>query len=437
MAETRKVILFADHTAKLGGGELALLNLITHLDLSRYKPVVVLASDGPLVEKLRAHDLETHVLPLERSIVDTRKETLSLGTLMRAKQLKSCFLYAIRLAWFLRARGASLIHTNSLKSDIYGGMAGRMAGVPVLWHVRDHIDNLYLPNAAAILFRALARILPNVVVTNSLSTQRRLRVWRTNRTAVVHSGVVENSNEGHVAVVHDGFDPQAFAVDVAGPTPDRSMSGPLVVLVGRIAEWKGQHIFLRAAASVLKQYPETRFWIVGAPLFGEHEYERSLHTLCEELGIVAQVDFLGFREDVGYILAQADILVHASTLSEPFGQVVIEAMAAGKPIIATDGGALPEIVESGRTGLLVPMGSAEAMSRAITSLLADPVRAEEMGRQGRQRVLEQFTIMHTVNKVEAIYGRMLGENKPPHVSASLKAGTATTLLERTKPGASS
>ncbi|MBV9849762.1 MAG: glycosyltransferase, partial [Armatimonadetes bacterium] len=117
-------ILYLDHTAKMGGGEVALLNLASALDRARFKPVVVLGSDGPLVSKLRTAGVEAHVMPLDTSVVDTRKDNLGWRSLLKARQIAHCLGYAVRLARWARHRGVAIIHTNSLKADLYGGLAG-------------------------------------------------------------------------------------------------------------------------------------------------------------------------------------------------------------------------------------------------------------------------------------------------------------------------
>ena len=388
-----KTILFLDHTAKMGGGEVALLGLVRALDRSRFTPIVALASAGPLCEKLQAAGVETHVLLLDSSIVEARKDNLGYKSLFRFRQASLCIAYAVRLARFARRHGVHLIHTNSLKADVYGGLAGRLARIPVLWHVRDIIGDGYLPSSLATLFRVLIKILPRQVIANSESTRRHLRPARANSVPVVYSGVSDERLTDPVLSGSSG--------------PQGQGSPQTIALVGRIADWKGQHIFLRAAALVRDQFPQARFQIIGAPLFGENEYERSLHRTVCDLGLGDCVEFLGFREDVPVLLAGADLVVHASTLGEPFGQVVIEGMAAGKAVIATDGGALPEIVIPGVTGLLVPMGDAPAMAGAMAALLSDPARAAAMGAAGRERVRERFTIGHTVRKLEGIYEFLL------------------------------
>ncbi len=398
-----KTILYADHTAKLGGGEIALLNLVMALDQTRYRPLVVLAEDGPLVEKLRAAKIETTILPLDAALRETRKDTLGAGSLLKLAQIKTLLAYSRELARFAKAQKADLIHTNSLKSDIYGGVAGRLTGIPVLWHIRDSINADYLPGLVASGFRLLSRLLPRAVVANSHSTLRQLWPKRVKSGAVVYSGVP-------MEVVHDGYVEEEVAAGVSSEAGTWH-SPPVVALIGRIAEWKGQHVFLRAAAAARHRFPDTRYWIVGAPLFGEYEYERALHEMTEQLGMTDRVEFLGFRDDVAKLMSQIDIVVHASTLGEPFGQVVIEGMAAGKPLVATDGGALPEIVIPGETGYLVTMGSAEEMALALERLLADPAGAQAMGQAGRRRVERLFTIRQTARKMEAVYDALFARRR--------------------------
>ena len=402
-AASPKIILYADHTAKLGGGEIALLNLVTALDQTKYRPLVVLAEEGPLVEKLRAAGIETTILPLDPALRETRKDTLGTGSLLKLGQMKILLAYSRELARFAKAQRADLIHTNSLKSDIYGGVAGRLARIPVLWHVRDSINADYLPGVVASGFRLLSRLLPQVVVANSQSTLRQLWPKKSKLGAVVYSGVP-------IEVVHDGYVEEDV---VAGEAESSASWGrpPVVALIGRIAEWKGQHVFLRAAAAARRRFPDTRYWIIGAPLFGEYEYERSLHAMTEQLGMTDRIEFLGFRDDVARLMPQIDIVVHASTLGEPFGQVVIEGMAAGKPLVATDGGALPEIVIPGETGYLVAMGSAEEMASALERLLADPAQARAMGQAGRRRVERLFTIRQTARKMEAVYDALFARRR--------------------------
>jgi len=401
-------VAILDHTANLGGGEIALLNLVRCLDAGRYRPLVVLFSDGPLRQKLHDAGIAVSIFPLDRRIVDTRKDSLGGRTLLRIWELLLAALFVWRLSSELRRRRIDIVHTNSLKSDILGGAAAKLAGIPVIWHVRDRIDSDYLPGPAVRVFRWLARWLPTCVIANSAATLRTLERQSSPDTPAAPQGP---RVPPHYHVVHDGAD----ASQVTAERKEEN-AAPLVGLVGRISPWKGQHIFLKAASLVRSQFPQAKFQIIGAALFSESEYEQQIRRLAESLNLTQAVEFTGFREDVPDLIANLDVLVHASTTGEPFGLVIVEAMAAGKPVVATNGGGVPEIVVDGVTGLLVPMGDDHAMAKAISRFLADRQLRIQVGRRGRQRFGEHFTIQHTADKVQQVYdslhrreGRKLAE----------------------------
>lgn len=380
--------MYVDHTAKLGGGEIALLHLVQHLDRARFVPVVVLGEDGPLRAKLEEAGVETHLLALSSDVTETRKDGLGLSTLLRLRDVAAAGNYVLALRKFIRAQSAAVVHTNSLKSDILGGAAARLAGVPLLWHVRDRIDSDYLPGPVAAGFRRLCRFLPARVVANSHSTLETLTLGEA---------------LPRMSVVHDGVLPHP-APALSKPTVPPA---PTIGLVGRIARWKGQHIFLEAAARVHARFPEAKFQIIGAPLFAEQAYEEEIQAQSRTLGLADCVEFLGFRTDVPQLIDGLDILAHASITAEPFGLVIAEGMAAGKPVVATNGGGAREIVADGETGLLVPMGDAEAMASALLQLLEDPEQARRMGERGRERVAAQFSIERTARGMEAVYDDIL------------------------------
>jgi len=379
-------VLFVNHTAALGGGEIALFHLVTRLNSRRFEPSVLLLADGPLRERLAAAGVRVEVLPAPTGVVSARKDALGGRTLLKLGQVGATAALVCRLAAAIRRHRPDVVHTNSLKADVVGGAAAKLAGVPVAWHVRDRIADDYLPGSVVRAFRALARVVPDLVIANSEATRQTLL-----------AGVGEGSTFARrVRVAHDGTVPPPGVPEPRRPGP------PRVGLVGRIAPWKGQHVFLRAAAAVRRVVPDARFVVVGAALFGETAYEAEVRRLASELGLDGAVEFAGFRTDVPDLVAALDVLVHASVTGEPFGQVVIEGMAAAKPVVATAGGGVPEVVVDGSTGLLVPMGDPDAMSVAIARLLADPAAAAEMGRRGRLRVLDRFTVDHAARRVEEV-----------------------------------
>jgi len=380
-------ILFMDHTATLGGGEIALLNLVAAVDKDRFEILVLLFDDGPLAEKLRAAGIQVRIEPLDAAIGQTRKDSLGAGSL--GKILKA-WRFTTRLKRAIREIQPALVHTNSLKSDILGGIAARRAKVPVVWHIRDRIVPEYLPRTVVRVFRRLCRWIPRHVIAISDSVLATLRLpkrfTRDNKRA---------------RVVHDGV--------LLPPHRETATSPSLRVgIVGRISPWKGQHIFLQAAARVRSKYPKARFVIIGAALFAENDYDQQLQRLADQLDLRAVVQFTGFRTDVAQLIDTLDILVHASTTGEPFGQVVAEGMAAGKPVVATAGGGVPEIIVDRDSGLLVPMGDASAMAEAIERLADDVDLRHRIGAAARKRIEEKFTIARTARGVEAVWEHVLG-----------------------------
>ncbi len=393
-------VLFFDHTAALGGGEIALLNLVRHLNPAKVKPVIILAADGPLAERLRPA-IETYILPLAPKVASMKKDTLGISTLFRIPQLFSVFTYARQLARFIREHNIDLVHTNSLKADVIGGIAGRLARRPVVWHVRDRVEDDYLPAPVVRLFRFLCGVIPAYVIANSAATLRTLHLGAHHHSSSIPSGVDLNLK---AVVVREGTHSTSNAPSGDGRADPESFR---IGLIGRISPWKGQHIFLQAADQVHRRFPKARFVIIGAALFGEDGYERRVRQLSAQLGLEEVVEFAGFRPDVQCAIAELDMVVHASTTGEPFGQVMIEGMAAGKPVVATNGGGVPEIVEDGQTGILVPMDDAPALAEAICRVLADPEQAKAMGARARQRVMDHFTVEETARRVQAVYEEIL------------------------------
>ena len=381
-------VLFVNHTARTGGGELALRLLIRHLDRSVVRSQLLLFEDGPIADILR-RETEVHVFPLSEHIRETRKETLGAISIQHLLKLSFLPVFVARLSRKIVRLDVDVVHTNSLKADILGGIAARLAGKRVVWHVRDRIADDYLPSTTVRIFRRLARFIPHAIIANSQATLETLCL--TNQTG-------QKSSKHSATVVHDGFD--FSELSSSENLPHRGLT---VGLVGRISPWKGQDIFLRAIQMIHRDFPGVRFQIVGSALFGEEAYADHIRTLCTKLDLDGCVEFCGFVRDIQRHISTLDILVHASTLPEPFGQVIIEGMAAAKPVIATRGGGATEIVVDGVSGLLVPMRDAEMLADALRKLLSDSAMRERIGSAGRRRVEEAFRIESTAAKVSRVY----------------------------------
>ena len=172
-----------------------------------------------------------------------------------------------------------------------------------------------------------------------------------------------------------------------------------------MAEWKGQHVFLEAFARAFPDGQEEA-WLVGSAMIGEADYERRLHDLALQLGIQDRVVWRGFRDDVGAELRQLDILVHCSITPEPFGQVVVEGMAAGLPVVAARAGGPLEIISPGHDGLLVDPNDAGALAETLQRLAASPSLRHTLGVTARESS-RRFSPTAAAERVTHVYKEMI------------------------------
>jgi glycosyltransferase involved in cell wall biosynthesis len=359
-ADDRLRVVYLDHVARLSGGEIALLRLLPHLD--RVRPHVILAEDGPLVARLHLAGISTEVLPLGAPARQLRKDEVPRrGASPRVATATAA--YIVRLAAHLRRLAPDLVHTNSLKAGVYGSVAARLAGIPVVWHVRDRIAADYLPRPAVTLIQRMSRHLATAVVANSRTTMDTLNAPK--EPLVIYSVLPEVLSE-------------------VPPRP-RANGGPLRFgVVGRLAPWKGQDFFLRAFATAFPDGDE-RAVIVGAALFGEDEFAHALADLARRLGVAERAELRGHRLDVWDELSRMDVLVHASVTPEPFGQVILEGMAAGVPVVAADAGGPAEILQHETTGLLYEPMNVPALAHAMQRM-RDPVLRRRLSAAARDEL---------------------------------------------------
>ncbi len=381
--EAQLRVVYLDHVARLSGGEIALLRLLPHL--RRVNAHVILGEEGPLAARLAQAGISVEVLPIAAAARDTRKDTVRLGGASPAALL-STLAYIARLTVRLRQLRPDLVHTNSLKAGVYGSVAANAAGIPVVWHLRDRIAPDYLPRPAVRFVRGLLGRMADGVVANSAATLATLSAGGRSR---VHR-VVPDSVERPPQHPHTPRNPAATTFGI----------------VGRIAPWKGQDLFVRAFAAAFPTGGE-RAAIVGAPLFGEQACERELRELIRRLGLAERVELRGFREDVWSELARIDVLVHASVIPEPFGQVVLEGMAAGLPVIAPDEGGPAEVIADGETGRLFTARGVDALAAAMRELSTDPQARERLGGAARHSI-EAYHPTCVGEQLEAVYAEVLG-----------------------------
>lgn len=375
-----------DHTAELGGAELALLRTCVALDPSRVEVTVVLFADGPLADRLRAVDVPVHVVPLDPRTAATDRMQVGRSVAGAARSAAATLPFVARLTEVLRGIRPDVVHTTSLKADLLGLPAAARARSPLVWHVHDRIAEDYLPAPVARALRVLARRGPRHVVVNSRATAETLlplpRGW---------------------TLAYPGLAPEQVAAD---PASRAVPPEPVIGLVGRVSPTKGQREFVEACALLAPRFPTARFRVVGAALFAEAAYEAEVRALAERRGLGDRMEWTGWVADPAAEVDALSVLVHASPVPEPFGQVVVEGMARGVPVVATAGGGVDEIARAAdgtERCLLVPPRDPAALADAVARVLDRPQEAAARADRAWKDVQAEFAVAETAERLTAVW----------------------------------
>jgi len=360
------------------------MNLVANLDRSRWEPLAAVAQDGPLVGCLIHDGVPVDVLQLAPVLSRLSQGSLTTAAVVSPRRLIAGLIYSVRLARYLRSTHVNLVHANSLKLCLLGGLAARLAGIPVVWQVHAVVAEPLMPRVAVQLFRLLARWIPSFVICNSQATLNGLKLVN-DKTAVIPCGI-----------------------ETARFRPNGHRDGSQRIgMISRFAPIKGQHVFLQAAQRVGEQNRSARFVLAGTALFGEDDYEAEIREEAGKGALAGRVEMLGFVTDVSALIQTLDVVVQPSTAPEGFGQIVVEAMMCAKPVVASAAGGSADLIQDRVTGRLVPPGDPIALADAIGDVLAHPAQAAEMGRRAREIALERYDVRKTTRAIEEVYSRVL------------------------------
>jgi glycosyltransferase involved in cell wall biosynthesis len=393
-------ILYLEPSAQVTGGAIALLRLVSALDRRAFRPLVVLGSEGPLVNDFRRiPGCRVLCRPLPPGFAGATRFNMVTGS---AAAAVGVLRYGAMLRRIADRWRPDVIHSNGLKMHALSLFARRRRA-RLVWHMRDFVAPPYMPRRSAALVRALTRRLPDVVVCNSNTT--RAAVGRRQGALVVTSGI---------RIVPDGIECRHREPR----SPSAGSPGRRVVLLGRIAEWKGQHVFVEAARRLSRTHASVEFVIAGGPTSpADAAYARQVRALVERYGLADRIRFPGVVRDVDGLLRDTDILAHCSVTPEPFGQVVIEAMAAAVPVVAARAGAPASIITDGVNGCLVPAGDDAALACALGALLDSDDRRSRLAAAGLATVRERYGIEQTVRAIVEVYRGRAWEGSHPPVGA--------------------
>ncbi|MCT3065855.1 glycosyltransferase family 4 protein [Lactiplantibacillus pentosus] len=379
-----KKILYLHAGAELYGADRILVNLVSELDRTKYMPIVVLPVDGPLVQELKKHHVETHVInyPILRRKYFNPKGMLSFALDYR----RSCrAIYKV-----FAQENISLIHVNTL-AVLEGIYLKSLFKAKLVWHVHEIITS---PKIAYQATAFLSGKFATKIVAVSEQVKKHL----------VDSGKVQTKQ---VKVIYNGIDTQKFRPhnisDNLRNEFNLQRENIVVGMIGRLNAWKGQPTLLKAMIPLLKANDKLRLVFVGGVFEGESHFRDELVNEIQASGVSSQIILKDFRTDMNDVYQLFDIFCLPSTSPDPLPTVVLEAMASGKPVIGFNHGGVTEMVVDGRNGYLVEPIDAQFLSKKIERLVADPELIHQMGSFSRERASKDFSPEQFIQNFEQVY----------------------------------
>lgn len=361
-------LLYLISRLDIGGMERQLLTLVSNLDREKFDiDIVYFQGDGHL-----------------------KSEFESLGCRVKKFNVTGPWDISIypKLYSHIKRKEYDIIHTHSLKADLWGAIVGSLTRTPLIISTVHNNEERLLGNPFVRFLekRVIGRV-DNTIVIVSDGVGRFL-MEKAGISKDKMKRVYYGMDASDVEIDKDKDIRQEFGIDG---------DAPLVGCIGRLTEQKGHIYLIQAAKNIVENFSEVKFLIVG-----KGELERSLKKLVRDSGLDSNFIFTGFREDVYSIIDKLD-LVALPSLWEGFGLVLLEAMAMGKPVVATNVGGIPEIIQDGETGILIPPRNPDALADAIIKLLKDKGLTQRMGEAGRRRVKENFQAARMTKEIEHIY----------------------------------
>lgn len=373
-SESRIKLLTMLTNFHIGGTERQVTNLALRIDSSRFDlHLGCLRNAGELLQEIE---------PLR-----VPKPVFEIGSLYGLKTAWQ----ALRFAYYVRKNRIQIVNSYGFYPNVFAVVAARFGGADVvIASIRDRGDIL---TPAQRRFQKIVCRLADCVLVNAEAIRETL--------------IAQGYDPAKIVVIRNGIVLSRYQSAAQGERIRRELGvpaeAPIIIMFSRLNRMKGAEYFLEAAEIVAQRRPDARYLIVG-----DGANRRDLEERAAASGVKERAIFTGFRTDVPDLLAESAISVLPS-LSEGLSNSLLEAMAAGIPVIATRVGGNPEIIEDGVSGLLAPPRDAKALADAMIALLEDPTRAQHMGEAGLRRVAELFSVERSVAEVENLYRKLVGD----------------------------
>jgi len=388
--ENKKInVLYFNNNFSVGGTAIVSRNLIEQIKHQGVNPVIICpGKDLVLTEEFRkcSNKVET---------VNSVRLTRTLNPIKWLLYVISFVQVNLKLLKIIRKYKIDILHANSLGSFMYSFLVGKIMHILVIWHMHDILKER-LSN------RILCKIL-GLFATNIIAVSNAVR------NSLLGFGIKENK----IKVIYNGLNLEKWNPTKYNPMSLRNelkidKDSFIFAIIAQITECKGQHIFIESAANILRKHREdVLFLIIGESSSDDAEYKKKLMERVKELNVEEKIVFTGRRNDIPNVFASINVSIVCSIWPDSFPTVILEALAMAKPVIATNIGGISEEVVNNETGILVPPGNTKELVKAMTELLNNPKRGEEMGIKGRERMEKMFTIKKNVSTVKSLYYELL------------------------------
>jgi glycosyltransferase involved in cell wall biosynthesis len=398
-------IVYLNPCGNFGGAETSLRELLASVRAAEpaWQLTLVLGEDGPLGGVARDLGVRVIVKPFPRELArigdTTGSRFAGIWSLLWAAGKTA--RYGWRLAGLIREIHPDIIHTNGLKMHLLGVLV-RPRHTPLVWHIHDYVSKRRFTGRLLRLFRKACTL----AIANSRSVASDLQV--------LLPGL-------RVTTIYNAVDLARFTpngkrldLDALSGLPPASPEIVRVGLVATFARWKGHKVFLEALGQAASQVP-VRGYIVGDAIYqtnGSQWSRLELEETVARLGLARNLGFTGFVADTAAVMRSLDIVVHASTDPEPFGMVIVEAMACGKAVIVSQAGGASELFTDGEDALGHPPGDAAALARQITRLACDESLRRRLGQAGRARAARIHDGKRLARELLTLYRDIAGVRVP-------------------------
>lgn len=367
-----KKILFLHSSSELYGSDKSLLNLVKNIDKNKFKIIIILPEDGPLVEEIKKLD---NVEILIKEIAVLRRKNLSFkGIFKYINDFINSLLYLRKI---VKKNNIDVIYTNT--SVVFpGGVIAKLCGKKSIWHIREIISNKYERKVVSIIVNMFS----DVIIANSKATAEAI-TNKIEKVKVVYNAIeaIEDRDEKDSIIKSDKI---------------------TIGMAGRINRWKGQKLFVDMASEVIKKNPYVEFLIAGDVYKGEDDILEDLKEYISKKGLEDKIILLGQVKRMSSFYDKLDIFILPSIQPEPFGLVVIEAMDKGVPVVATNHGGPVEIISNNIDGFLVDYKNHYEMSNKVIELIEDEGLRKKIGEQAKRKREKLFSIQIYVENITKI-----------------------------------